>query len=142
MMIVVALIGLLAAITVPIMRHQQIRAQNGRFLNDLRIFAAAFETYNTKYGGWPPDAVAGVVPTGMSGEFRDTDWTVAQTSIGGQWDWDYKAVSGITACISVHTVTLPVEQMQDIDQMIDDGNLATGNFRAISPGYYVYILQP
>jgi len=140
-MIAVALIGMLAAIAIPAMRHQQQRAQNARFVNDLRIFAAAFETYTTKNGHWPADAVAGVVPAGMSGELRDADWTVASTSIGGQWDWDYKSVA-FTACISVHPVTLSPEQMVEINRMIDDGNLATGNFRMTSAGYYVYILQP
>ncbi len=140
-MIAVALIGILAAIAIPAVRHQQQRAQNSRFVNDLRTFAGAFETYATKYGSWPPDAGAGAVPSGMSGEFRDAAWTVAQTSIGGQWDWDYKTV-GFTACISVHPVTVSVQQMQDIDRLIDDGNLSTGNFRAYGSGYYIYILQP
>ena len=141
-MIVVALIGILAAIAIPAVRHQQQRAQNSRFVSDLRVFAAAFETYATKNGRWPADANPGAVPTGMSGELRDADWTVAQTPIGGHWDWDYKS-AGVTACISVHTVTLTPEQMKEIDRMIDDGNLATGNFRTTSTsGYYIYILQP
>ncbi len=140
-MIVVALIGMLAAIAVPVMRHQQQRVQNGRFVSDLRIFAQAFETYATRNGKWPADASPGAVPAGMSGELRDGAWTVAQTSIGGQWDWDYKSLS-FTACIGIHPVNLPVAQMQEIDRLIDDGNLATGSFRSSGSNYYVYILQP
>ena len=141
-MVVVAIIGLLAAIAFPMVARQQRRAKNSRFANDLRTFAQAFETYAMKNGRWPPDAAPGAVPAGMSGELRDDLWK-APTPLGGQWDWDYKTVS-FTACISIHTVTVSDAQMKEVDRLLDDGNVATGNFRKSSSGvgYYVYILQP
>ena len=137
-MTVVVIIGLLAAVAIPAVTHLKRKAQNHRFVSDLRTFAQAFETYSVRSGLWPPDGTPAVVPTGMSGEFRNASWT-ANTSIGGQWDWDYKQF-GFTAGISVYQPTVSVAQMQEIDRLIDDGNLNTGNFRSRTSGY-IYILQ-
>ena len=44
-MIVVVIIGLLAAMAIPAFQRVQRRSQNSRFVSDLRIFSQAFETY-------------------------------------------------------------------------------------------------
>ena len=138
-MVVVVIIGLLAAIAIPTIAKVRRNAQNSRFINDLRAFSQAYETYALKYGSWPPNAGTGVVPTGMSGELRDANWT-AVTSLGGHWNWDYKYVSSITAGISVVGATVDDAQMAEIDAKIDDGDLATGNFVKVNDRY-TYILQ-
>jgi prepilin-type N-terminal cleavage/methylation domain-containing protein len=138
-MVAVVIIGLLAALAVPAIKRVQHRSQNSRFVSDLRIFAQAFETYALKKGAWPADADRGVVPPNMSGELRDEDWT-SRNSLGGLWDWDYK-VNGYTATISTVEVTVGDEGMSEIDAMIDDGNLATGNFVETATGRYSYVLQ-
>jgi len=138
-MIVVVIIGLLAAIAIAAVSRVRRRAQNSRFVSDLRTFTQAFETYAMKSGQWPPDGTPAVIPASMSGEFRNASWT-ATTPVGGQWDWDYKQF-GFTAGISVYQPTVTVAQMQEIDRLIDDGNLNTGHFRSRTSGY-IYILQP
>ena len=137
-MVVVVIIGILASIAIPTIARLKRNAQNSRFINDLRAFSQAFETYAMKNGTWPPNAGNGVVPTGMSGEFRDANWT-AVNSVGGRWNWDYK-YNGITASISATGVTADDTQMTEIDAKMDDGNLATGNFIKAS-GRFMYILQ-
>ena len=138
-MIVVVIIGLLAALAIPAMARVKRGAQNARVVSDLRTFAQGFETYALKHGAWPPDGTPRVLPAGMSGEIKDTAWA-ADTAVGGQWDWDFQQF-GITAGISLYEPTASVAQMREIDQRIDDGDLSTGNFRARSQGY-IYILQP
>ncbi|MCX6956799.1 MAG: prepilin-type N-terminal cleavage/methylation domain-containing protein [Verrucomicrobia bacterium] len=138
-MVVVVIIGLLAAIALPAMARVKRNAQNARLVSDLRTFAQGFETYALKHGAWPPDGTPRVLPTGMSGEIKDAAWA-QDTAVGGQWDWDYQQF-GITAGISIFEPTVSVAQMQEIDARIDDGDLATGNFRARSSGY-IFILQP
>jgi len=138
-MVVVVIIGLLAAIAIPALGRVKRGAQNARLVSDLRTFAQGFETFSLKTGAWPPDGTPRVLPTGMSGEIKDTAWA-ADTAVGGQWDWDFQQF-GITAGISIYEPTVGVAQMREIDQRIDDGDLATGNFRARSQGY-IYILQP
>jgi len=137
-MVVVVIIGLLAAVAVPTAARVRRKTQNSRFVNDLRAFSQAFETYAMKSGMWPPNGSSGVVPTGMSGELRDANWQ-AVNSLGGRWNWDYKT-GGITAGISVSGVTVADAQMTEIDAKIDDGNLATGIFIK-NTNKFTYILQ-
>src|SRR5947209_3246792 len=86
-MIVVVIIGLLAAMALPAMARVRESSQNSRFASDVRTFAQAFETYCTENGHWPPNAGTGVVPAGMSGMLRDAQWS-AVNSVGGRWNWD------------------------------------------------------
>jgi prepilin-type N-terminal cleavage/methylation domain-containing protein len=138
-MVTVVIIGLLAAVAIPAIEHVKHRSRNSQFVNDLRIFTQAFETYAMKTGTWPPETGPGILPNGMSGELRDANWT-SRNSLGGLWDWDYKQY-GYTAAIATVQVTVDDAQMREIDLMIDDGNLATGNFVMTAPGRYSYILQ-
>src|SRR5689334_10625110 len=87
-MIVVVIIGLLAAIAIPAFQRVQRAAQNNRVVNDFRVFAQAYETYATQNGTWPANASPGVVPAGLSAaDFKVSVWQ-AKTTIGGQWNWD------------------------------------------------------
>jgi type II secretory pathway pseudopilin PulG len=138
-MVVVVIIGLLAAIAVPAISRTKENAGKKRFISDLRTLAQAFETYAMKNGCWPPDSNRGVVPPSMSGEFRDEFWTT-RNSLGGLWDWDYKQF-GYTAGISTVEVTLGDEYMAGIDAMIDDGDLTKGTFVKINADRYMYVLQ-
>ena len=104
----------------------------------LGTFAQAFETYAAKNGAWPANASSGVVPTGMSGELKDSVW-VAKNTLGGRWNWDRNNYGGI-AVISVANLTVSDEQLTAIDAKIDDGDLNTGRLQKIS-GRFCYILE-
>ncbi len=137
-MIVVAIIALLAAIAVPAFMNARKKAQNTRFINDLRVAVDAFETYAAEHTTYPPDVGRGVVPPGMATYLGRLDFT-APTPIGGNWDWDF-GVFGFTAGVTVAEPTAGADQLQQIDERIDDGNLATGTFRAGS-GRYTFIIE-
>lgn len=138
-MIVVVIIGLLAALAIPAFQRVRANAQSTRFISDLRTFAQAFETYALKNGNWPPNAGSGVVPAGMSGELKDAAWTTAKNSVGGRWNWDRNNFGG-AAVISTANVTASDAQMTAIDAKIDDGDLTTGRFQKVS-GRFAYILE-
>ena len=141
-MIVVVIIGLLAAIAIPAYQRVQRRSQNSTIANDLRVFAQAFDTYATQNGAWPANVGPGMVPLGMnSADFKVNVWT-SPTPIGGQWNWDDNlAWGGFTAGISISNFTCTDAQLREIDALIDDGNLATGNFQKVSATRVTYILQ-
>ena len=142
-MVVVVIIGLLAAMAIPAYRRVQRAAQNSRIANDLRIFSQAFEIYNTQNGVWPGNVSAGVIPTSpvpMNGDFKADVWQ-SVTVIGGQWNWD-QGNFGITAGISISGFTCDDTQLAEIDAKIDDGNLATGNFQKVGPNRVTFILEP
>ena len=134
-MIVVVIIGLLAA---PAISKVQRRSQNSRAVNDLRVFAQAFETFAMENGGWPPNVGPGTVPAGMSGTFKTDVW-VATTIVGGRWNRD-KNLNGFAAAISISSPTASTAQMTEIDALIDDGDLRTGHFQFVS-NRYMYILE-
>ena len=132
-MIVVAVIGLLAAIAIPSYAHARERSLNTRFAADLQVAKAAFIEYSMDHGKYPPDTMPGVVPDGMDDYLRRIAWT-QPTTLGGSWDWD-NSQFGFKAGVSVYHPTASIGQMLRIDQMIDDGNLATGDFRSRADGY-------
>ena len=144
-MVAVTILGILIAIAVPTYRRFQRKSQNTTFVNNLRLFTQAFETFAMKYGNWPAETAAGVIPVDaaghtMSGEFRDGDWLAG--ALGGQWKWNL--ASGSTthpkASISIVGVNVDVAQITAIDTMLDDGNLTTGTFKG-SGTTYTYTVQ-
>lgn len=139
-MIVVVIIGLLAAMAIPAFQRVRESAQNSRFVSDLRTFSQAFETYAMKNGTYPSNAGTGVIPTGMTGELNGAAWTTAKNSLGGRWNWDFNS-SGITAGISTTGVTASDAQMIAIDAKIDDGDLSTGRFQKIGTRFTL-LLEP
>lgn len=136
-MVVVVIIGLLAAIAIPALRRVQSRTKISRFISDLRTFAQAFETHALETGAWPANAGSGVVPAGMSARLNTRAWTSVNT-LGGRWNWDSHRL-GIEASISTTGVTVASEDLLSVDRLIDDGNLATGRFRNAG-GRYLWVL--
>jgi type IV pilus assembly protein PilA len=141
-MVVVVIIGLLAALAIPAFQRAQRASQNARVINDFRVFAQAFEVYNSQNGGWPPNAGAGVVPTGVSKDFKEDVWKAASTVIGGRWNWDVGRAE-FAAGISISSVTCSDAQLQEIDARLDDGNLSTGLFQKLAgtPTRVSFILE-
>jgi prepilin-type N-terminal cleavage/methylation domain-containing protein len=137
-LIVVAVIGLLAALATPNFLKAWRRAQNARFAADLRVAVSAFDMRCTEKGGFPPDTTPGQMPQGMAEYLAKMRWT-EDTPIGGQWDWD-NGQFGSKAGVSVYQPTVLDKQMEEIDLLIDDGDLATGVFRKRSDGF-IYILE-
>lgn len=134
-MIVVVMIGMLAAIAIPAYMRAKSSVLNARFISDLRVASMSFEQYAFASGGFPAEAPPGVVPNGMVDYLVKMDWT-GVTPIGGQWDWD-AAEPGV----AVINPAVSVEQMKEIDAKIDDGILASGEFRNNSAGSgYVYLV--
>jgi prepilin-type N-terminal cleavage/methylation domain-containing protein len=139
-MVVVVIIGLLAALAIPAFQRSQRSAQNARAINDFRIFVQAFEVYNTRHGSWPANAGAGVVPAGMSGDFKQDAWTANPNTLGGRWNWDYERAE-FKAGISVSNFTVTDAQLLEIDAKLDDGALGTGHFQKISSSRVSYIIE-
>jgi prepilin-type N-terminal cleavage/methylation domain-containing protein len=138
MMIVTTVIGLLVAIAVPTFINAREHSRNSVYIANLRAASGAFINYATDNKQYPPTGTAGIIPAGMESYLTNFRWT-APTPIGGQWAWDYD-VHGYKAGISVSGPTIPPRQIEDIDRVLDDGNINTGQFRA-RPGGYVYIIE-
>jgi len=123
-MVVVVIIGLLAALALPAFQRVREKSKRSRMANDLRVFAQAFDTYLLEQGGWPADAAPGVIPTELAGRLPKT--FAQPTPLGGQYEWDNEA--GLKS-ITLYQLTATVAQVTKLDAMIDDGNATTGNFQ-------------
>jgi Tfp pilus assembly protein PilE len=62
-MIVVAIIGVLAALASPSFQRYQLSAKAAEALTNLKAIATAQETYSAEYGGRDPN------PSGATGQF-------------------------------------------------------------------------
>ena len=137
-MIVTSIVGLLAAIGVPSMLGAGQNTRKARFAREIKAAGHAFVQYALDHGDYPADKTPAQMPNGMGEYLSRFPWS-EETVIGGQWDWDYE-VFGVHAGVSVKSPNWDSEQMQEIDAMIDDGNLGSGQFRQRSGGY-IYILE-
>jgi prepilin-type N-terminal cleavage/methylation domain-containing protein len=148
-MVTVTIISMLAAVSIPAFQSVKRRTVATAVSNDLRTFAAAFDTYASEKGGFPAEVAAGVFPPEMVDRINVTAWSRV-TPIGGRYNWDnnqthygtkYRAV--IQICETSDTPLLQdVSLWEAIDRMIDDGNLSTGNFRLGADDMPIFIVSP
>ena len=139
-MIVVSVIALLAMIALPSFLRARRRSQNAAFVNDLRIVTSAFSLYAAEHTDYPPNATPGVLPPEMDGYFGPTFNFSAATPIGGSWDWVNRRV-GTLVGVAVMNPTADTEQLEEIDALIDDGDLSQGAFARAAGGRYVLSLE-
>ncbi|MFT5837103.1 MAG: prepilin-type N-terminal cleavage/methylation domain-containing protein [Candidatus Azotimanducaceae bacterium] len=137
-MIVVVIIGLLAAIAIPAFRRVRIRSQNARLASDLRTYGGMVETYLLINGDYPEASAPGIIPAGFDAYIKIGSWNQGP-SIGGVWDME-KDSDGILSAIGVHQFTVPNEQLVEFDKDYDDGNVDTGKYRKLADDRYYYVV--
>ncbi len=137
-MIAVVIIGLLAAMAIPSFISIQERSLHFRFMNDVRIFRDAIQTYYLETGTLPTDSSTGVLGADLTG-YIHPDRFGEPTSIGGRWDVEAND-SGVTLAVGVVDYNLTRAQLQRLDARFDDGDLATGQLRDIVPGSRYYFI--
>lgn len=135
-LITVMIIGILAALAIPALTKARHRSLATQLSNNFRVYAAAFQVYSTEHGEWPEDTSPGVTPAELAGQLPHFS---EKTRQGGVWDWD-NGVAGITAGVSLHKNDIEPQVIQRIDEMMDDGNLGTGQFQNKGE-FFTYILE-
>ena len=131
-MIVVVIIGLLAAIAIPAFLRMKERSMAARYINDFRQFDSGYQRFALESGGLPAAATAaGVVPPGMAGYLPDA--YSQKSPMGGGYVW-----SGPSAHIVLVASNATDSIMQLVDAALDDGDLTTGEFVKIGGSAYGY----
>jgi len=141
-MVVVVIIGLLAAMSLPIYRHITMRSKTVAVQNDFRTFSTAFVTYNLQHGGWPADSTAAEIPTEMTGALPPGFTT--KTPIGGFYKWEAgHTIAGVDvkAAISIVGASDDQDLLEMIDREMDDGDLANGNVKTDGGNTLVFIIE-
>lgn len=145
-MVVVVIIGLLAAIVMPTFRQVLMRSKATATVNDVRQFSAVFLNYSHQHGRWLDETGPGVIPPEVADSLSKA--FSLQTPVGGQYDWDFEvSPGGIPAKAAVtittangFTLTNDADLVERIDALMDDGVLTTGNVQ-YNAGSLVFIIE-
>jgi len=133
MMMTLAIISLLCALIVPSIARAHRYKENSLAADKIQRAVNAFAVYKADKGGWPANAFPGVVPPDMAGYYFPAygiDWWGDAPEIGGVWDWDFLTYDGKKyAVICIANPTVDDRQLRELDQMIDDGDLSTGDYQ-------------
>lgn len=143
MMLVVVIIGMLAAFILPAFNQAVLSRKNAQCATKLRTAVAAFELYRSETGGYPADQIVPSETTVAAMQayyfpYFNIDWWGAATELGGRWDWDVGY--NFKVSVSIYQPSASQEQLTDFDKLVDDGNLSTGFFRKVNTQYH-YIIE-
>lgn len=149
-MVVVVIIGMLAAAGLPGYRHLTMRSKVTALENDLRQFSTAIQTYTLQNGHWPADGDPQITPPELANSLPSN--FNHRTPIGGVYKWNYGGEGGnaegvpAKAAIMIQTVSDnrmddDVDLLEMIDRQMDDGNLETGSIQVGGGGSLVLVIE-
>lgn len=132
-MVVVTIIGILAALGIPALQRVRERSLVSRLANDFRQFESAFQRYALEAGQWPPPDNPGVIPAGLTGLLPDS--FTSSSPVGGNYQW-----SGPSRMIVLRGSQATDAVMTLVDTILDDGDLNNGQFRKTAGlGYHIHV---
>ncbi len=140
LLVVVAIIGVLATIAIPAYSGFRERASVVDLASNLKNFGTAFNSYLAEHGTYPNDSHIILPPGAGMEKLISQDLWLAETPLGGHYNWegpDNYPYAGI----ALLGVTASVAQVQSLDAILDNGDLATGKFRLTPNGRYTFILE-
>jgi len=141
LLIVVVILGVLAAVVVPASIAVRSEASQSAFVTELRIFVDAAALYEAQTQRQLEDSSSGTVPAGLENYIHTNGW-LDGTPIGGLWDAELNSF-GVKSALGVHfKADEPKDDafMAEIDGLMDDGDLSTGGFRKLAGDRFYYII--
>jgi len=136
-MMVVVIIGLLASFAIPAFMKVRQQSYASSIANNFRVYRAEFEMFVMEFGYWPDDANPSEVPDGMEGRLNRF-WEGFETE--DEWDWERNAVN-VSVGISLQGGRTSDGVMTRVDEILDDGDLASGSFFANGSGRYTWEIE-
>ena len=147
-MVVVVIIGLLAAAAIPAFRLVTLRSRASTVANDFRTFSTAFITYSLQNGRYPDNQADPQDPMPqLAGQL--TDAFNQRSPVGGFYKWNFDIpADGVPAKAAIiiqaaagNPLVDDLDQLELVDKQLDDGNLATGNVQLGSTNSLVFIIE-
>ena len=136
-MIVVVIIGLLAAMAIPAFKASRIKSAATAAVNDMKKVGEAFETMIFEDSAMPDGVYnsggAGVCPAGFN--TANLPSVIFKKPLGTNSTLSFDLRASLAAAnegrVVLTMVGMPMDAdvMLKIDQLLDDGNLATGTVR-------------
>lgn len=131
---VVSILGVIAAVIVPRIAESSNGSKVTVTAHQIRAIANACTLYRVEHGEWPPTGGPHNVPAGLETYFPERYTWLYTCALGGSYKWwgpGYLAGWGGDAW--------SIEDMQKVDAILDDGDLAAGSFQN-SGGRFRYYL--
>ena len=140
LMIVIAVVGILAAIAIPNYISYRRKAEIARAVSDFKYFEKGFIAYAIDEGDFPNDShiVLPDLPK-MENYINPQVWGKT-TPLGGTYNWegpDNYPYAGV----SIFEATASQQDLELLDLMLDDGDLTQGKFRQTPNDRYTYIID-
>lgn len=134
LMVVVTIIGILALLGVPGLTKATQRTAAIATANDVRVFTDAVKVYSVSTGQYPVTMTYTSIPAEIEG-YIPTAWT------DGDYSWFYINSSYYTY-LYVYNLRFTAEQAIELDKIMDDGNIGTGEMRvAFNGSGLVYLFE-
>ena len=139
LLLVMVIVVLAAALAWTLLGRQRQHARLARCGAELQAIAAAFEQFRAEHGRWPATA-EGVT------KLANTAWP-GPSPFGGHYSWtppkgpERPGGVSVTAFVPDLALELSRADLLELDQKIDDGDLATGRLRAGFNGWPVYLVE-
>ena len=152
LMIVIAIIGILAAIAVPNFMQYRKKAEIAEIATNIKHFETGFIAYALDEDDYPDDCHTDNGPYGLPNTLIEAYILVnvwsETTALGGRYNWEgpdqywptYPDGNGYIG-ISIDQGTAPDKDFSTLDSMLDDGNLGTGKFQKTTNGRYTYMIE-
>lgn len=139
-MLVLLVIVFAGVLVFTVLGRQQRHRSGERLIADLQEFATAFQDYQRQHRSWPPSTNGEVaMPRGLEDVLVKTNWA-GGSPFGGSYGWDGRGAVVLTAFAPAFPLELTRADLLALDRRFDDGDLATGRFRAGFNGWPVYLV--
>lgn len=143
LIIVVVILGVLAAVAIPRLSRGSEGAGINAFVKEINNLSKIIDMYQVETGNKIADSTTGETPSELGDYLHATTWE-GLTPLGGEWDIE-RDESGITLAVGVHymkTMGSPDEdKLTRVDELLDDGDLSSGTFRKIAANRYYLVLE-
>ncbi|MBX9737564.1 MAG: prepilin-type N-terminal cleavage/methylation domain-containing protein [Phycisphaerales bacterium] len=132
LVVVVVIIGILAAIAIPRMTAASERARFTSTLASFKVMEGALDNYFTNERAWPVDEQPGIAPPALAAYLQASLWT-KQTPLGGAWDWNGPGGASPDGRVNI-SIFSPEAGKAGIfcrfDHDLDDNDCGAGTHRA------------
>ena len=143
LLIVVAILGVLAAVAIPAVADATGQARRRAFEADLRDLIGACQLYHQTYGALPPQAAGEPVPAVVFVKGGRRDRFPTRTPLGGYWHVGHFEDIGRWGVGVWWPTDEPSVQsaVRSVDAEIDDGDASAGRLQLRDDARYYWLID-
>lgn len=126
LIVIIVVLAILAGVATPIYLDYSMKTKVAVTANNWKLLSRAVYSYIIDRGDFPSNVSDGIMPPEMRPYLTDDEFT-KKPAIGGMWDYDdWRTYTGNWVSVSLTQSNQPTTVFQQIDKLIDDGDVNTG----------------